>query len=295
MPGGLTRVASSANVRVVSMQRGGGSKDTWVMSGGAGRRVVHAAATTRSPRPTCVRSRAGIPSRVVENLFWFGRYDERCDDAARLLRLALNQKLQETDDDENSIAPVLALARAFGMLEEDDEDPDAALLAAAAQRRQPVRPAREPARARTRRVQPARPHVARQLAHHQQPDQGPGVQQGNASLSDTLSWLDRTITSLMTLSGFALDGMTRDDGWRFLSIGRRLERLAFQCLALQIAFAARRRLGPHLAAAPGRFDRHLPFALPGAAGMAAGARPAGARRRQSALGDVSDRGHAFRL
>jgi uncharacterized alpha-E superfamily protein len=30
--------------------------------------------------------------------------------------------------------------------------------------------------------------------------------------------------------------MTRDDGWRLLSIGRRLERLAFQCLALRIAF-----------------------------------------------------------
>ena len=44
---------------------------------------------------------------------------------------------------------------------------------------------------------------------------------------------------MMTLSGFALDGMTRDDAWRFLSIGRRLERLTFQCLALQIAFEHR--------------------------------------------------------
>src|SRR5262249_8209256 len=34
MPGGLTRVAGSADVRVISMQRGGGSKDTWVMSSG---------------------------------------------------------------------------------------------------------------------------------------------------------------------------------------------------------------------------------------------------------------------
>jgi uncharacterized alpha-E superfamily protein len=47
----------------------------------------------------------------------------------------------------------------------------------------------------------------------------------------------------MTLSGFALDGMTRDDGWRFMSIGRRLERLAFQCLALQMAFQHGRASG----------------------------------------------------
>src|SRR3990167_6752819 len=41
----------------------------------------------------------------------------------------------------------------------------------------------------------------------------------------------------MTLSGFALDGMTRDLGWSFLSIGRRLERLQFQTLVLQRALA----------------------------------------------------------
>jgi uncharacterized alpha-E superfamily protein len=63
------------------------------------------------------------------------------------------------------------------------------------------------------------------------------------SLSDALSWLDRSVTGMMTLSGFAMDGMTRDDGWRFLSIGRRLERLAFQCLALQTAFQHGRASG----------------------------------------------------
>jgi len=32
MPGGLTRVSGTHDVPVVSMQRGGGSKDTWVLS-----------------------------------------------------------------------------------------------------------------------------------------------------------------------------------------------------------------------------------------------------------------------
>ena len=43
----------------------------------------------------------------------------------------------------------------------------------------------------------------------------------------------------MTLSGFALDGMTRDQGWRFLSLGRRIERLQFLCSMLREAL-----LGP---------------------------------------------------
>ena len=49
-------------------------------------------------------------------------------------------------------------------------------------------------------------------------------------------------TAFTTLSGFALDGMTRDPGWRFLSIGRRLERLQSLCtLAAAHALAGPRR------------------------------------------------------
>ena len=234
MPGGLTRVASSADVRVVSMQRGGGSKDTWVMSQGpvdSSFTLLHNTVTAAD----LVRGRAGIPSRVTENLFWFGRYQERCDDAARLLRMALNQKLQEADDEDNATAPILALARAFGILEKDETDPDAALLAAATREENPLG---LPSTLR------ALESAAFNLRDRMSLDNWRTINNlikdpvfgRSASLSDTLTWLDRNVTSLMTLSGFALDGMTRDDGWLFLSIGRRLERLAFQCMALHVAF-----------------------------------------------------------
>jgi uncharacterized alpha-E superfamily protein len=55
------------------------------------------------------------------------------------------------------------------------------------------------------------------------------------SQSEAMTILDDAAAALMTLSGFALDGMTRDVGWRFMSIGRRLERLQFQSVALQNA------------------------------------------------------------
>jgi uncharacterized alpha-E superfamily protein len=54
-----------------------------------------------------------------------------------------------------------------------------------------------------------------------------------AALSEVLVELDHTIAGFTTLSGFALDGMTRDPGWRFLSIGRRLERLQWLCATLK--------------------------------------------------------------
>jgi uncharacterized alpha-E superfamily protein len=44
--------------------------------------------------------------------------------------------------------------------------------------------------------------------------------------------LDEAAISLMTITGFTLDGMTRDLGWRFLSMGRRIERLQYLCTAL---------------------------------------------------------------
>ena len=59
--------------------------------------------------------------------------------------------------------------------------------------------------------------------------------QREPALPMTLVWLDRAVTALMTLSGFVLDGMTRGVGWRFVSIGRRVERLATLCTTLQVA------------------------------------------------------------
>jgi uncharacterized alpha-E superfamily protein len=187
-----------------------------------------------------VHSGAGIPSRVAETLFWFGRYAERCDDSARSLRLALNQIL-DSDDDEDSSEPVLELARAFSLIEAG-EDVEAALLAAATQEKNAFG---LPANLRNLE------QVAFNLRDRMSLDNWRTINAlvkdpvfgREASLPVALNWLDRTITGLMTLSGFAMDGMTRDDGWRFLSIGRRLERLAFQCLVLQIALQHGRAYG----------------------------------------------------
>jgi uncharacterized alpha-E superfamily protein len=55
------------------------------------------------------------------------------------------------------------------------------------------------------------------------------------SPTDAMEILDNAITSLMSMAGFAMDGMTRDKGWRFLSSGRRIERLQFLCTVLERA------------------------------------------------------------
>jgi uncharacterized circularly permuted ATP-grasp superfamily protein/uncharacterized alpha-E superfamily protein len=83
MPGGLVRV-SEANGTVVSMQRGGHSKDAWVLSD----RPVDTFSMLRPVTEPLDLRRASlvVPSGVADNTFWLGRYVERAENMARILR-----------------------------------------------------------------------------------------------------------------------------------------------------------------------------------------------------------------
>lgn len=231
MPGGLTRVAAERDPLVVSMQRGGGSKDTWVLTGATSTGDAPLAAPG-ALAPGIVRRTAITPSRTVENLFWFGRYAERCEDLCRLLRVALNANLQETDP---TASPLATLGLRLGL---------------------PLEPgtlARDWCAAATLDGAHGLPANLRQLARvgHSLRErisldhwralnrlvQDPALGR-RASVAEALAWLDRAVQVMVTLSGFVLDGMTRDLAWRFLSMGRRLERLSFSCLALEVALTS---------------------------------------------------------
>ena len=83
IPGGLVRVAE-AEGSVVSMQRGGHSKDAWVLWDGP----VDTFSMLR-PRNEPVELRRVsrvVPSSVADNVFWLGRYVERAENIARILR-----------------------------------------------------------------------------------------------------------------------------------------------------------------------------------------------------------------
>lgn len=73
MPGGLARVATGASTRIISMQRGGASKDTWVLTDGP--------VSQFSLKPSViirdlVRAES-VTDAVESGLFWLGRYSER--------------------------------------------------------------------------------------------------------------------------------------------------------------------------------------------------------------------------
>lgn len=241
MPGGLTRAATGPDARVISMQRGGSSKDTWVLSTGP---VSAFSLLRREIRAQdLVRTGSNLSSRVVENLYWLGRHSERCDDLARLLRLALMRVVEEGPvEHERSWPSIAGLLRHAGIFGEAqalaDEQAVARVLrdavvddarpGLASGLRQLLRVASQLRERLSLDNWRTLNHMARRLA---------GSRGRQIALSETLAELDRDIASFITLAGFALDGMTRDQGWRFLSIGRRIERLQFLCGMLQQALA----------------------------------------------------------
>jgi uncharacterized circularly permuted ATP-grasp superfamily protein/uncharacterized alpha-E superfamily protein len=242
MPGGLTRVAGHEAPRVIAMQRGGRSKDTWVLSDGPVNAAFSLVARTVSAADL-VASRGNVPSRAAENLYWFGRYGERCDAAVRVLRLAIANVLgnteARTDDASEGLLPTLALAGRMALID-PDEDPGQQLLYAATHAdhglNQLLRQLSRVAFNLRDRMSADNWRTLNQLISD------PVFRRGS-TLPLALAWLDRAVTTTMTLSGFVLDGMIRGTGWRFLSLGRRIERLSKLCLALQVALEEGRASG----------------------------------------------------
>ena len=227
MPGGLTRVAAHAEAEVLSMQRGGTSKDTWVLGGRHG-----ASEPWQWVRPLgvadIVRSDPYLPSRVTENLFWYGRYCERCEDGARLLRIMLGRYVDD-DDDPRALQAALAVAESIGLLCGEAEQPLEAQLRQAMQGRDWPTSLRNNlqylnAAAGSVRGKLSQPHwqALRELQRAAQ-----GLDDEAADFGELLDFLDGLLISVASLSGFALDDMTRDHGWLFLLIGCRIERLQF--------------------------------------------------------------------
>ncbi|MBY0239325.1 MAG: circularly permuted type 2 ATP-grasp protein [Burkholderiaceae bacterium] len=278
MPGGLTRVATGPDARVLAMQMGGASKDTWVQA--RARVEPHRLQKRSVKHEDLVREDSNLSSRMAENLLWFGRHAERCDNIARLLRVVLNILFNVRFDQRGAEWPAVeALCIWFQLI-----DPAQKAMPARQSQVQSQGPGLD-GQSQTQTqgtagvgagatsaaiftdaeiesalllavVSPDVPGLARQQQQlHRMASQlherfsvdnwralnrmvqPPAIPDERPSQSEVMTILDDAAASLMTLAGFALDGMTRDLGWRFMSIGRRLERLQFQSVVLQRALA----------------------------------------------------------
>jgi len=231
MPGGLTRVSGKADTMVVSMQRCGGSKDTWVLADAAVNEFsLLPAGGFRMP---LTRGGGDLPSRAADNLFWLGRYAERADGIARLLRcLAARQAERSGLGESPELTPLLNtlnLRSQQHRVHQAPHEPLVEVVNAVFDANHPgslaynVLALRRVASVARDLISIDMWRVLNNLAGFPT-DPHTATESEEANTADILDLLNRTIITLAAFGGLAVESMTRAEGWRFLDMGRKLER-----------------------------------------------------------------------
>jgi uncharacterized circularly permuted ATP-grasp superfamily protein/uncharacterized alpha-E superfamily protein len=232
MPGGLTRVGNEVGSPIISMQAGCPSKDTWITATEPERISDN---DLDAGQAELEASLVSLPSRVVENLFWMGRYAERAEASLRILRTVF---MMINDEQAISKASQRVLLRSItevtgthpGFLNATDEeldDPDEELLLIIKDGNRPgsikstinsllycADESKELLSSDTMRVIN---------------DIRDELDNLESSLANGLSSapeeaLDPLVIPLIALSGLMQESMVRGIGWHFMDMGRRVER-----------------------------------------------------------------------
>lgn len=236
MPGALGAV--SADGRMAA--QGGTTKDVWVLAESA---QPHVSLLRQAHGPIVVtRDGADLPSRVADNLFWLGRYGERYDSRARLLREALLRLLERGEGagedgcledllialgielgsvDAGPRGRYLALRRAF--LGVFDEQNDGGLREIFAGMLRNGRAVRDHLGDESFRVLNRLRESLRDLPSP------PSASAGRKALEEHL-------TLLTAFFGLCNETMPHHYGWRFLDIGRFVERVLSTLTMLELVF-----------------------------------------------------------
>jgi len=240
MDGGLARTSSESPRQEMPLVVGEGSKDAWV----AGREAPEPVSLLPNPgeRIRLRRTAADLPSRVADNLFWMGRLMERADAAARLLRTLILRMTSEADVARTATLPALIRALAdqgqidpgFAVegLRELLPDIEQALPELAFDRREPgslrstVDQFVETARRVRDRLSVDSWRVVVRIDQQFHPSKSEAV-----NLTDLLNMINELIMDLAAISGMVAESITRTHVYRFLDLGRRLER-AWQMVRL---------------------------------------------------------------
>ncbi len=270
LPGGLARLAGK-NEKIASMQSGGSSADVWALSKQADhlqpapdteeKRAV-AAIEKEASDPISIKRKQPVTSRAAENLFWLGRYTERAENSLRLAQIALQSLAGEDQSSQPLMDWISRMAVSHALVLPDVPAAfhakrvfERSLIAALADVQTHASLGYN-----LRALKSAASHVRERLSQEQwhvivqmerdffkrcelfSNSSQPGPNQGGQleySSAEALRILDSTSSYLAAITGAQTDRMMRDDGWRLLSIGRHIERLATLSGALATGFATR--------------------------------------------------------
>ncbi|WP_238291061.1 circularly permuted type 2 ATP-grasp protein [Caballeronia novacaledonica] len=252
MPGGFTRLAADKRA-TVSMQFGGSSVDTWVMSSQPGGSV---SLLPTPMKPGDLRKHRIVSSRAAENLFWAGRYGERAENNVRVCRLLLG--MLDGSVAEELFPTLVELASECGLIPSVDT-----LARSTPQAFERVLVAGLPESGRATSIGNNLADQARacgEIRDRLSTDHWRTILASRNDFRDALarlvfsdppdestvrigrdydrlmlaSALEQLATQLSAISGAQGDRMTRDQAWRLLFIGRHIERVSTMATILRV-------------------------------------------------------------
>jgi uncharacterized circularly permuted ATP-grasp superfamily protein/uncharacterized alpha-E superfamily protein len=238
MPGGFVRVADDADARAVNLQQGGRTADAWVLSD----KPVHELTLLPTPdRIEINRATGALPSRAAANLFWLGRYVERTEATLRLVRALLNRATESDDIAPELHGRICALLVTWGAVPGDMLNATPALVASAALQGRNLTGA-------VPYLGSAAQQAASVIRERFSPDAWRAltdlVELINAPLDQGLSEsalterVNAALRIIASFSGLAQENMSQLAGWRYLELGRRIERAMASCrFVRQFAYA----------------------------------------------------------
>jgi len=233
MPGGLAMTVDPDRA-VALTAPDGHTRDVWVLSDS------EPAPHTSLWRPTVEsarveRSQRIIPSRVADNLFWLGRYAERADWTMRVLRSALRR----VEEDNGPATGRRAARKCLQVLLSNVDAPwpefhqppvdteIEALCAKLISRNKSRRTLQRTFEGLYRVAHLARDRLSLE-AWHAMSKFRPGdtwvTGLETAQPLAVLDYLDEGLSALAAFNGLMHENMTRNSGWSFLDMGRRMER-----------------------------------------------------------------------
>jgi uncharacterized circularly permuted ATP-grasp superfamily protein/uncharacterized alpha-E superfamily protein len=238
MPGGFARISDQPDARAVRMGANVRSADVWVLSD----KPVEMETLLPSGETVAIRRLVGhLPSRAADNLFWYGRYLERCEATLRIVRTLVQRAM---DEELGSGGALAALERLKGLL----------VAWGATERQEETRGALEAARLAlsseedygsvknlTWRAKGAGANIRERLsvdAWRLLLDMETLiVSLDPKTLPEAYELADRMLKRLSSLVGLAHENTNHVAGWRFLDMGRRVERGVNTCRFARV-FAA---------------------------------------------------------